>query len=114
MAYKWKPSKTQRREFAEKMQDEDFANQYYLNKTIKAENRRKTSEFDYNTAGGFYIPTNNQYKSAIAFLNESGTKLSTKQIEGCNNVIFGYSCNEKVHHDNIHIVNELIRSKSFI
>lgn len=27
--------------------------------------------------------------------------------EACNRVISGYSLNEKIHHDNIHIVNEL-------
>ena len=110
MAYKWKPSKTARREFAQKMQnDSDFAMQYEQRKVEKEEKRRSTSQFDYNSAGGSYVPTLLQYDFAMkAAFNFD---LSDEQMNACNMVLSGYSCNEKVHHDYIHIVNELIRDQ---
>jgi len=107
MAYKWKPSKTQKREFANNMKDEKFANDYRERKEKKAQKKRTDSKFDYNTAGGQYIPTQEQYNKANEFLQ---TNISIEQQNACHLVIFGYTCKEKVNHDSIHIVNELIRS----
>jgi hypothetical protein len=109
MAYKWKPSKTAWREFAQKMNnDSNFALQYGQRKAEKEEKRRLTSQFDYNSAGGSYVPTQAQYEFAM----NSAFKfsLSVEQMNACNMVISGYSCNEKIHHDYIHVVNELIRN----
>lgn len=109
MGYKWKPSKTARRDFAIKMQtDSDFTQQYEKRKLDRAEKRRAGSQFDYQSAGGNYVPTKFQHDKASEFL---GTKeLTPEQQNACNQVMFGWSCSEKVHHDYIHIVNELIRS----
>lgn len=107
MKYKWKPSKSQRRMFAINMQDEQFKADYYARKEIKAEKRRSTSEFDYNSAGGFYIPTKEQHDFCVANM---GLFETSKELDACNFVISGYNLQETVHHDYIHIVNEKRRS----
>lgn len=106
---KWKPNKTQRREFAEKMKDPEFARAYYERKEKRAEKRRANSQFDYESAGGYYIPTKAQFDAATEL---SLSKCTIEQKTACNEVIFGYLNKEKVHHDFIHIVNEYIRSSS--
>lgn len=106
MGYKWKPSKAQRREFAKNMEDPDFAHQYYKRKEKRAEKRRATSRFDYESAGGRYVPTYAQY----SFVNNNMELFVTDEEKDAVNMInHGYSCNESVHHDYIHIVNEKIR-----
>ena len=107
MAYKWRPSKTARREFAIKMQDPQEAAAYEARKAEKANKRRATSSFDYNTAGGYYVPTKAQYDHCFEHIN---SQIHDELQIAFRNVIYGYTCNEKVHHDNIHIVNEHIRS----
>ena len=107
MAYKWKPSRAQRRDFAQKMQDEDFAREYNERKTEKAQKKRKQSAYNYETAGGQYVPTQNQHDNAFKFLGE--LSLTDAEQNACNMVISGYVMNEKTHHDHIHIVNELAR-----
>jgi hypothetical protein len=109
MAYKWKPSKTAKREFAQKMQDSDFASDYYTRKEAKAQKRRSTSNFDYEKAGGEYIPTKFQHDFCFSHMPEF---TDFKVIEAANLVMYGYTCQEKVHHDFIHIINELIRSSN--
>ncbi len=59
MGYKWRPSKPARREFAQNMQNPDFANQYYARKEEKAEKRRASSKFDYASAGGYLCTDTN-------------------------------------------------------
>ncbi|GAB1418115.1 hypothetical protein MASR2M12_08800 [Bacteroidales bacterium] len=109
MAYKWKPTKAQRREFAERMAtDTAYSEAYHQRKEQRAEKKRSTSKFDYQTAGGEYIPTESQNKAAFELLNLNPT---AEQKEACNMVLYGYSCKEKVHHDFIHLINEYIRTK---
>lgn len=111
MGYKWKPSKTARREFAQKMaNDSQFAADYYAKKEEKSAKKRNTSKFDYNMAGGEYIPTQYQSERALTFIRS--IELTSEQRQACEMVNYGYSCKEKVHHDNIHIVNELIRANA--
>lgn len=111
MAYKWKPSKSARREFAQKMaNDSEFAADYYARKEEKANKKRAGSKFDYGTAGGEYVPTQYQHDNAMIFLQTK--QLSLEQETACNIVVSGYSCKDKAHHDYIHIVNELIRENS--
>jgi hypothetical protein len=70
MAYKWKPNKAQRREFAERMAtDTAYSEAYHQRKEQRAEKKRSTSKFDYQTAGGEYIPTESQNKAAFELLN---------------------------------------------
>jgi hypothetical protein len=107
---KWKPSAAAKKEFAQRMaNDAEYAAAYYKRQQNKTDKKRKTSQFDYPTAGGMYVPTKAQYDGAFSLLNDNPTP---QQMEGANMVIYGYNCKEKVHHDNIHIVNEYIRSKS--
>ena len=104
----WKPSKTQARAFFEKMQDPTEAAEYEARKKSAADKRREGSNFDYNTAGGFYVPTQNQHDFARR-LYFSGT-LTSEQDNACNLVMSAFLTKEKVHHDSIHIVNQLIRA----
>jgi|GEM_PF-168341 len=107
MGYKWRPSKSQRREFADKMQnDPEFRQAYYQRKDARANKRRSGSQFDYNSAGGEYVPT----KAQNDFCLEHSELFTTNDEKNAMNiVIYGYSLNEKIHHDNIHIVNEKMR-----
>ncbi len=107
MYYKWKPSKSARREFAQKMQnDTEFAENYNEKKKLKKEKNRADSSFDYSSAGGKYVPTSSQFFFCI---NNINLFKSFKEKEAADIVIFGYSCNEKIHHDFIHVVNEKMR-----
>ena len=109
MKYKWKPSKNQKHEFAERMAtDPTYREAYYRRKEQRAEKRLSTSKFDYPTAGGDYVPTEDQFKAAFELLNLNPTP---EQEKACNMVLYGYSCKEKVHHDFIHLINEYIRNK---
>lgn len=109
MAYKWKPSAAQRKAFADKMKDPEQQAAYHQRKHDKAEKRRAGSNFSYSSAGGNYVPTKIQYEYAMKFLGDK--ELSEEQGHACTMVVSGFSCNEKVHHDYIHVVNELIRSQ---
>ena len=108
MAYRWRPNKTQRKEFAQNMQDPEYAEAYYKRQDARAEKRRAGSKFNYESAGGMYIPTKEQYLFAISNpdLFKGGDEESAR-----NEVIYGFSTNEKVHHDYIHVVNEIIRKQ---
>lgn len=106
MGYKWKPSASQRREFAEKMKDPNEQAAYYQRKVDKADKRRASSKFDYNTAGGAYVPTKDQHDFC---LYSWPTDTTSEQDTARNVVMSGYACKEKVHHDYIHIINELRR-----
>ena len=110
MSYKWKPSASAKRAFAERMKDPNEALEYEQRKADKAANRRKNSQFDYNSAGGQYVPTKNQYDVAINILMV-GNNITEEQKNAANMVIFGYTNNDKIHHDFIHIINEYQRHK---
>jgi hypothetical protein len=110
MAYKWKPSKTQRREFAIRMQDPEEKVVYEARKEEKAKKRRAESQFDYESAGGYYIPTKHQHDQAHSMLFSA--EVSPEQEEACYMVISGYVLKEKVFHDYIHVVNEFARNKT--
>ena len=84
---------------------------YYEAKAEKAAKRRATSKFNYESAGGYYVPTKEQLDAAFKCFDE--LKLTPQQEEACNRVISGYILNEKIYHDNIHIVNELKREHNF-
>ena len=104
---KWKASKAKRRAFALKMQDPVEAAAYKARKDARATKRRQTSKFDYASAGGSYVPTKAQFDYCMA---NSSDIMDIDTQTAFNEVMFGYSNSEKVHHDYIHIVNEHIRS----
>ncbi len=106
---RWKPNKSAKRAFALKMQDPVEATAYQARKEARANKRRQTSKFGYNSAGGSYIPTRIQFDYCLA--NSSSSMPIDIQV-AFNEVMFGYSNMEKVHHDYIHIVNEHIRNRA--
>ena len=105
--YKWKPNATQRKAFAERMKDPEEQAAYNARILAREDKNRSGSKFDYETAGGKYIPTRVQYDFAL--FNHDLFKTFDEQV-AANQVISGYTNNEKVHHDDIHIVNEMMRS----
>ncbi len=109
MAYRWKPSNQQKREFAERMKDPEQKAAYEQSKKERADKKRSTSAFSYNSAGGEYIPTKSQHDYAVFDRSQNTTP---EHDQACDMVAMGYSCSMKIHHDYIHIVNELIRKSS--
>ncbi len=109
MRYKWKPSAAQKRAFSEKMQDPAEQLAYESRKVERGNKRRSGSKFDYDTAGGSYIPTYDQYSFCM---RNWPVDTTSDQNEARNMVIYGYNNKEKVHHDHIHIVNELRRANN--
>ena len=101
----WRPSASQRKEFAIRMSDPDEAKAYQQRKEIKAEKRRSGSNFNYSSSGGSYVPTLAQYQFCM---NHSCT-FTPEQEDAANQLIYGYTCQERVSHDYIHVINELIR-----
>ena len=108
MSYKWKPSASQRRAFAERMKDPAEQAAYEARKIEKANKRRAGSRFDYETAGGWYVPTRSQHDFCFDNMH---LFVNPEEVDAANMVMSGFVCNEKVHHDFIHIVNEKMRSK---
>ena len=87
--------------------DSEFANAYHQRKAEKAEKRRSNSNFNYNSAGGSYTPTQYQHDFCLSNMH---LFITNEEKNAANMVISAYTCNEKTHHDNIHVVNEKIRS----
>lgn len=106
ISYKWKPNKKQKAEFKAKMADPEFSAVYYQRQADKAAKKRATSTFDYTTAGGMYMATKVQHDFC---LQNSELFQTIEEQSARNQVIYSYTCSEKIHHDNIHIVNEKIR-----
>ena len=110
MAYKWKPSASQRKAFAERMKDPTEQQAYDERQKEKANKRRATSSFDYESAGGRYVPTKEQHDFCF---NHSELFTTIEEQVAMNEVTSGYLFNEKVNHDYIHIVNVKIRHMAF-
>jgi hypothetical protein len=91
------------------MQNPEEKAAYGERKRQKAEKRKASSQFDYEKAGGSYVPTYTQHDFCMM---NNHLFTTSEQIDARNQVIYGYTCNEKVHHDYIHIVNELRRKQS--
>lgn len=112
MSYRWRPSKSQARAFAERMtNDPEFAAAYEARKEAKADKRRANSAFSYDSAGGRFVPHKYQNQTACQMLYGSA-KLTAEEDEAARRVTSGFACNERVHHDQIHIVNEWDRRRS--
>jgi hypothetical protein len=110
MSYRWKPSKSQRRQFAENMKDPGYAAAYYGRKEAREAKRRSSSKFDYASAGGEYVPTQIQYEFCINHMD----RFEPDERNSANMVISAWVCQDKVHHDHIHIVNDRIREYSIL
>ena len=100
MAYKWKPSKTARREFAIKMQN-DTEREAYLA-------RKKEKSLYENWKDKDFVPTKEQYD--FAFVNILRVKDEIHFLH-FNMVMSGYSMNDKTNHLYIHTVNQYRRGE---
>lgn len=106
MAYKWKPSASQKAAFKERMKDDDECRAY---------KERKRSKGSYaGFKDGNFVPTKMQYEFAITILNNGLENISEIVNNACNQVMYGYSGNEKIHHSHIHIINSIQRSEKTI
>ena len=95
MGYRWKPNASQRREFAERMKDHDEREAYETRKREKA-------MYD-NWKDKDFVPTREQFD----FCWKYGNFFETREEQDARNfVMSAYTCNEKVNHAFIHIVNE--------
>jgi hypothetical protein len=111
MSYHWKPSKSQRKEFAQRMQnDPDYASAYYARQKARIQKRQSSSKFDYENRGGMFVPTLQQHNFCFENLHLFQTR---EERDAANTVMYGWSCNERVSHDDIHIVNEKMRNHNF-
>jgi hypothetical protein len=104
MNYKWKPSASQRRAFAERMKDPDEQKAYNIRKAEKKE--KFYDSLKSPGTGANYVPTKAQHDFCV--FNRKGIE-TPEQEDAANQICFGYSCNEKVDHFYIHIINEIIR-----
>ena len=109
MAYRWKPSASQKKAFAERIKDPEQKKEYEERKEAKAQKRRESSKFYYPSAGGNYIPTKYQYETALKMKQ---TNLTDEEKNSSDQVLYGYINNEKISHDHIHIVNEWERKQN--
>ncbi len=112
MSYRWRPTRAQAREFADKMHnDPEYRDAYNQRKQDRLTKRLESSNFDYPSAGGHYHPT--KYQHDFCVFDRTGAS-TPEELDACNIVASAYICNETVHHDYIHIVNELIRRNNSI
>lgn len=113
---RWRPSRAEARSFSNRMKnDNEFAAAYNARKEEKEKKRRHGSKFDYKSAGGEFVPTREQHDFAMSILRSDvivryGSDKEKRDTEdACNMVANGYISQERIHHDYIHIVNNLKR-----
>ena len=82
----------------------------FAKKVAKMEANRAKSKYNYSTAGGAYVPTEDQYKAASAMLWNGVCEADASKATSAEMVQLAYMTQTKVHHDHIHIVNEYRRS----
>lgn len=95
MSYKWKPNATQRRAFAEKMQDADEKAAY--------ENKKAEKRLYDNWKDKDFIPTKEQNDFCF---NNMNLFVTSDEKNACNMILSAFGLNEKTNHCYIHIVNE--------
>jgi predicted nucleotidyltransferase component of viral defense system len=99
MGYRWKPNATQRREFAQRMQDPVEREAY--------EKRKAEKKLYDNWKYKDFIPTKEQFNFCLNHMNLFVTQ---DEINAMNLLMSAYTSNEKVNHCYIHIVNEKRRN----
>jgi len=93
--YKWKPNAAQRKEFAERMQNPEEKKAY-------EERKFQKRQYD-NWKDKDFVPTKEQHDFCF---NHSELFVTTEEITAMNMVMSGFSCQDKINHSYIHIVNE--------
>jgi len=99
MGYKWKPNASQRREFAERMKDPD--------KQAAYEQRKREKAMYENWKDKDFVPTKEQAKFCFEHME---LFITNEEQDARNFVMSAYTCNEKVNHAFIHVVNEKRRN----
>lgn len=107
MAYRWRPSASQRRAFAERMQDPQEQKAYDERKQEKKETFVKS--FGQTGTGSSYVPTQAQHDYAVFDRSMNET---SEHDNACNMVAHAFACNQRCDHHYIHVVNELRRKKA--
>lgn len=107
MSYKWRPSKSQRQEFAQKMQDPEFAAAYNDRKSAKKQ--KFYDSLTEENSGSAFVPSRAQHDYAVF---DRSMNTTPEHDNACNMVASAFACSMKCDHFYIHIVNELIRSKN--
>ena len=106
---KWKPSANQKAAFILKMQDPDFVADREAKQERKQEKRIAASAFDYPTAGGKFIPTLQQHDYALANMR-TAERLGSAYLDSFRAVTVAYVAQIAVSHDDIHRLNQIIRT----
>jgi hypothetical protein len=99
MSYRWKPSASQRKEFAERMKNPE--------EKVAYEKRKAEKKLYDNWKEKDFVPTKEQYDFCTSHFELFTTN---EQQNALNMVMSAYSLNEKTNHCYIHIINELRRS----
>lgn len=99
MAYKWKPNKSQRREFVERMKDPE-------QKATYIERKRFNNSYE-GFKDKMFIPSMGQYEFAYKNL----FNVSKEHFDSFDQVLSAYLSGEKVSHEHIHIVNQYQRGE---
>ena len=98
--YKWKPNASQRKEFAERMQDPEEKAAY--------ENRKRDKKLYDNWKDKDFVPTKEQHDFVY---NNKELFVTAEETNAAHMVLSAYAMNEKTNHCFIHIVNEKRREK---
>lgn len=106
MGYRYKPSASQRKEFAERMKDPEEQKVYEDRKRAKSTYSDNPLSFKHKS----FVPTQMQNDHSWKMLSIEGLK--EEQYEAARQVLSAFSCQDKVHHDYIHIVNAHQREQS--
>jgi hypothetical protein len=76
----------------------------FQRKMAQMDKLRAKSKFNYATAGGAFVPTQEQYNAAIEMERQGISVMQATALQGA------YLAKTKVSHDIIHVVNEYRRS----
>jgi hypothetical protein len=104
MSYKWKPNASQRAAFCEKMKNEDEKLAYLK--------RKESKKLYANWKDKDFVPTKFQYEYALKL--KSNENISETVNNACNQIMYGFSCNEKINHFFIHIINSIERGEKLL
>lgn len=96
---KWRPNAGQKRAFIQRMQDPAEEAAYTA--------RKSASRLYDNWKEKDFVPTMEQYNYCM----ENITMATGEQLNALNQVIYGFTCQEKVNHAYIHVVNQLRRGE---
>lgn len=77
----------------------------FQRKMAQLDKQRAKSKFNYETAGGYYHPTQVQYNAAVDMERAGINVMQALALQGA------FLANEKCSHDVIHVINEYRRQQ---